>query len=59
MNTNQSDFDEFLVATVLADLFDNTGSNDPGYLSQKIVKGLKENGLIKQINEENDELIAA
>ena len=43
MKKKSSDFDEFFVATVLADLFDSTGSDDPDFVAQKIVDGLKEN----------------
>ena len=59
MSSNPTDFDEYLVATVLADLFDITDSNDPDYLAQQIVKGLQENGLIKHVKDQDDELIAA
>ncbi len=59
MNTNPSDLDEFFVATVLADLFDHTDSDDPDYLAQEIVKGLQANGLIKHTDDGSDELLAA
>ena len=59
MNTNVSDFDEFLVATILADLFDQTGSDDPDYVTQKIMEGLQANGLIKNEDTEKDEYLAA
>ena len=51
--------DEFFVATVLADLFDSTGSDDPDFVAQKIVDGLKENGLLHQEELDDDELMAA
>ena len=35
MSENLSDFDEFLVLTVLADLFYSTDSDDPGYVAKK------------------------
>ena len=54
-----SDFDEFFVATVLADLFDSTGSDDPDFVTQKIVEGLKENGLHHLKESDDDELMAA
>jgi len=59
MKKKASDFDEFFVATVLADLFDSTGSDDPDFVVQKIVDGLKENGLLHHEELDNDELIAA
>ena len=54
-----SDFDEFFVATVLADLFDPSDSNDPDFLAQKIVEGLEENELINYDSLDDDEIIAA
>ena len=60
MMKKASDFDEFFVATVLADLFDSTGSDDPDFVAQKIVEGLKENGLLLHQGElDDDELMAA
>ena len=59
MMKKASDFDEFFVATVLADLFDSTGSDDPDFVAQKIVEGLKENGLLHQEELDDDELMAA
>ena len=59
MKKTSSYFDEFFVATVLADLFDSTGSDDPDFVAQKIVEGLKENGLLHQEELDDDELMAA
>jgi len=59
MNQNASDFDEILAATLLADLFDPTGSDDPDYVANKILDGLKNNGLLDQEDLDNDELMAA
>ena len=59
MQKEPSDFNEFFVATVLADLFDSTGSDDPDFVAQKIVEGLKENGLLHQEELDDDELMAA
>ena len=59
MNQKASDFDEFFVATVLADLFDPTGSDDVDYVTEKIVDGLKENGLLHHEELDDDELMAA
>ena len=59
-----SDFDEFFVATLLADLFDNSGSDDIDFIAEKIVNGLEEYGIINfegidDENFENEELIAS
>ncbi len=59
MKKKSTDFDEFFVATVLADLFDSTGSDDQDFVAQKIVEGLIENGLLKHEKLDNDELLAA
>ena len=59
MKKKTSDFDEFFVATVLADLFDSTGSDNPDFVAQKIVDGLKENGLLKNEELDDDEPMAA
>ena len=59
MRKKASDFDDFLIATVLADLFDPSGSDDLEFLSKKIVDGLIDNGLIKNNDFENKEDIAA
>jgi hypothetical protein len=54
-----SDFDDFLIATILADLFDPTGSENLEFVSKKIVDGLIANGLIKKENFEDEVDIAA
>ena len=59
MSKKSSDFDDFLIATVLADLFDPSGSDDIEFISKKIVDGLIDNGLIKNHDFENKEDIAA
>ena len=59
MKKKSSDFDEFFVATVLADLFDSTGSDNPDFVAQKIVDGLKENYLLHHEELDDDELMAA
>ena len=59
MSKKSSDFDDFLIATVLADLFDSSGSDDLEFISEKIVNGLIDNGLIKNNDFENKEDIAA
>jgi len=41
-----SDFDDFFVATLLADLFDTSGSDDVDFVAKKIVNGLEEYGII-------------
>ena len=59
MNKKASDFDDFLIATILADLFDPTGSENLEFVSKKIVDGLMENGLMKNEKFENEGDIAA
>ena len=59
MNKKASDFDEFLIATILADLFDPTGSENLEFVSKKIVDGLMENGLMNNEKFKNEGDIAA
>ena len=59
MNKKASDFDDFLIATILADLFDPSGSDDLDFVSKKIVNGLIENGVIKNEYFTDEEDIAA
>ena len=59
MNKKASDFDDFLIATILADLFDSTGSENLEFVSKKIVDGLIENGLMKNEKFEDEGDIAA
>ncbi len=59
MRAKASDFDELFVLTVLADLFDPSGSDDPEYVAQRIIEGLQENNIIHTQYNENDELKAA
>ena len=59
MSEKSSDFDDFLIATILADLFDPTGSENLEFVSKKIVDGLMENGLMKNENFEEEGNIAA
>ena len=59
MNKKASDFDDFLIATILADLFDPSGSDDFEFVSKKIVDGLTENGIIKNEDFTDEEDIAA
>ena len=54
-----SDFDEFLVATILADLFDPSGSEDFDFVSRKIVEGLDAHGMIKSHEFDEEEGLAA
>ena len=53
-----SDFDDFLVATILADIFDPSGSDDINFVSRKIVDGLDACGMIKS-HESDNEVLAA
>ena len=59
MNKKASNFDDFLIATILADLFDPSGSDDVEFVSKKIVDGLIENGIIKNEDFTDEEDIAA
>ena len=59
MNKKASDFDDFLIATVLADLFDPSGSDDIDFVSNKIINGLIDNGIIKNKDITDEEDIAA
>ena len=59
MNKKASDFDDFLIATILADLFDPSGSENLELVSKKIVDGLIENGLMKNEKFEDVGNIAA
>ena len=59
MSKKNSDFDDFLIATVLADLFDPSGSDDFEFVSKKIVDGLIDNRLIKNEDYKYEEDIAA
>ena len=54
-----SDFDDFLVATILADIFDPSGSDDIDFVSRKIVDGLYDYGIVKSHDSDNEEGIAA
>ena len=50
-----SDFDEFFVATLLADLFDPSGSDDIDFVEKKIINGLEEYGIIDYKNNEDED----
>ena len=54
-----SDFDDFLVATILADIFDPSGSDNFDFASRKIVDGLDERGMIKINDFDNEKDLAA
>ena len=58
LKTNLS-FDDFLVATILADIFDPSGSDDIDYVSRKIVDGLDAQGMIKRNEFDNEKALAA
>ena len=59
MSKKNSDFDDFLIATILADIFDPSGSDDLDFVSEKIVNGLINNGIMKNDNFVEEEDIAA
>ena len=54
-----SDFDEFLVSAILADIFDPSGSDDFDFVSRKIVDGLDAYGMIKRKDFDNEKDLAA
>ena len=54
-----SDFDEFLVTTIMADIFDPSGSDDFDFVSRKIFDGLDYHGIIKSHDSDNEEGLAA
>ena len=59
MKKKASDFDEFFIATLLADLFDPTGSDDLDFVSKKIVDGLIDNKIINNEYFDDEEPIAS
>ena len=59
MVKKSSDFEDFLVATILADIFDPSGSDDIDFVSRKIVDGLDAYGMIKSNDFNNKEDLAA
>ncbi len=54
-----SDFDEFLVTMILADIFDPSGSDDFDFISRKIVDGLDAQSMIKRNDFDNEKDLAA
>ena len=54
-----SSFDEFIVATILADIFDPSGSDDIDFVAKNIVDGLDAYGMIKGPKFVNEDDIAA
>ena len=54
-----SSFDEFFIATILADIFEPSGSDDIDFVSRKIVDGLDAYGIIKSNYFNNKEDLAA
>ncbi len=59
MVKKSSNLDEFLVSTILADIFDPSGSEDFDFVSRKIVDGLDSHGMIKSNDFNNKEDLAA
>ena len=59
MVKNTSDIDDFLVATILADIFDPSGSDDIDFVAKNIVDGLDAYGMIKGPKFVNEDDIAA
>lgn len=56
MISKASDFDDFFVATLLADLFDPSGSDDIDFVAKKIINGLEEYGIIDYKNIEDEDI---
>ena len=54
-----SSFDEFIVATILADIFDPSGSDDIDLVAKNIVDGLDAYGMIKGPEFVNEDDVAA
>jgi hypothetical protein len=59
MVKTDSSFNDYLVATILADLFDPSGSDDIDFVSKKIVDGLDNYGFIKSYDFDEEEGLAA
>ena len=59
MSEKAFDFDDFLIATILADFFDPSGSDDLDFVSKEIVNGLIDNEIMKNDDFENEDDIAA
>ena len=59
MNKKAFDFDDFLITTILANLFYPSGSENLDLVSKKVVDGLIENGLMKNEKFENEGNIVA
>ncbi len=59
MEKKASSFDEFIVATILADIFDPSGSDDIDLIAKNIVDGLDAYGIIKGPEFVNEDDIAA
>ena len=57
MIKSESAFDDFFVATVLADLFDQSGSDDIDLIATKIVDGLELNGMLLSMDKINENLV--
>ncbi|MDC3028780.1 hypothetical protein OA189_00405 [Prochlorococcus sp. AH-716-P20] len=56
MIKKSSDFDGYFVATLLADLFDPSGSDDIDFVAKKIVNGLEEYSIIDYKNIEDEDI---
>ena len=56
MFKKDSSFEDFLVATILGDIFDPSGSGNFDFLSRKIVDGLDAHGMIKRNDFDNENI---
>ena len=56
MIKKSSDFDDYFVATLLADLFDPSGSDDIDFVAKIFVNGLEEYSIIDYKNIEDEDI---
>ena len=59
MLKKDSSFEDFLVSTILGDIFDPSGSDNFDFVSRKIVDGFDANGMIKRNDFDNKKDLAA
>ena len=59
MLKKSSSLDECLEATILADIFGPSGSNDIDFVTRKIIDGLDSCGMIKSKDFDNEDSLAA
>ena len=59
MLKKDSSFEDFLVSTILGDIFDPSGSDNFDFASRKIVDGLDARGMIKINDFDIEKILAA